>query len=962
MSNNRCFKLTALLLAACMLFCTPVFTAAADNSTASDATEPFAVLMQSAVLDETFVRSAKVQDAQGNEVADPANADPNNALVLNLQVSEGNGAEGQASMLPENTDIVRMYYQLDNRLKAYDGENDDVVWTFDDHEKQLVFKWKNGRKSFFSAAVAVAPNLPAQNDLSGEYLLVTRNKKSIVDENGWAGGGRINALAYSEKDSLIYLESLNVPVWVLTHVSGDYYTIHSRNTGAYIRIDGQKAMLENADEASAQKLLLKASGDSYFISCNGYGLNNYNLKTEDGFGAWKLGNGDNEKFRLVAPTSVATAPTNDISGTWAITFANNRKYILSADETGAVKAVGYVTNNDNKGLFPGDNVSFWTFENVTRDWYTIHTDTGYLNIDETGVRVSGTAQALLARFNGNNVFLTTGVNSSDYTLKSLNADGFGLANGTKVYNDETRITLKDATAVAGRPVQLSGSYALVNENTNGAVVAETIDATKIKSVPFYRTESGTVFSSEGEIATWTFTQRNGNWYSLQAENGKYMNITSNGVVLSDTETLVYIQEFNGKYRFTNGPVYALNNAGGNSRGGYGVYDRGEGKDRSEWMTLTAAVAPDSAVLVFDVNNGKGSTVPAAKEIQPGSAVTLPEYDGTKNNGAFIGWSRDNNIYNNVAGKNNSYREIYLPGDVYTTGGESEKLYAVYNERPADANFYIRLDGAIPDEPGDYQSSQYSKGIAISDTVRIGRWVVDVSAGKAIEGNHVANAVAANLKAFPTDDQIRAMVPGYNPETMYVHWYVLKYAGSWHVDGVIRQKTGNTVAYSTNVEGELKNEVRNMPLGFQLGENDENVTAGADSKGQVMTPTMEGYTFDGWNTEKDGSGTAYASGKEINVDEDVTLYAQWKLDEGLEIRAFTDWPEGKIGFPGAVVNLSSELIGFENKEYTLQWQHSTDGENWIDEPGANEDTYSFILSEENARYYWRIVANDIKDKE
>ncbi len=42
--------------------------------------------------------------------------------------------------------------------------------------------------------------------------------------------------------------------------------------------------------------------------------------------------------------------------------------------------------------------------------------------------------------------------------------------------------------------------------------------------------------------------------------------------------------------------------------------------------------------------------------------------------------------------------------------------------------------------------------------------------------------------------------------------------------------------------------------------------------------QEGYTFTGWNTKADGSGTAYAAGAAYDKDETVTLYAQWKKDD------------------------------------------------------------------------------------
>lgn len=39
-------------------------------------------------------------------------------------------------------------------------------------------------------------------------------------------------------------------------------------------------------------------------------------------------------------------------------------------------------------------------------------------------------------------------------------------------------------------------------------------------------------------------------------------------------------------------------------------------------------------------------------------------------------------------------------------------------------------------------------------------------------------------------------------------------------------------------------------------------------------TREGYSFAGWNTMPDGTGTAYTDQQKIKVDADMTLYAQW----------------------------------------------------------------------------------------
>ena len=42
-----------------------------------------------------------------------------------------------------------------------------------------------------------------------------------------------------------------------------------------------------------------------------------------------------------------------------------------------------------------------------------------------------------------------------------------------------------------------------------------------------------------------------------------------------------------------------------------------------------------------------------------------------------------------------------------------------------------------------------------------------------------------------------------------------------------------------------------------------------------TPTRSGYTFDGWNTKSDGSGTNYSAGGKFTTNANTTLYAKWK---------------------------------------------------------------------------------------
>lgn len=52
------------------------------------------------------------------------------------------------------------------------------------------------------------------------------------------------------------------------------------------------------------------------------------------------------------------------------------------------------------------------------------------------------------------------------------------------------------------------------------------------------------------------------------------------------------------------------------------------------------------------------------------------------------------------------------------------------------------------------------------------------------------------------------------------------------------------------------------------------TYGTDLTLSSTKPTRTGYTFTGWNTKADGTGTSYASGAKYTANSAVTLYAQW----------------------------------------------------------------------------------------
>jgi uncharacterized repeat protein (TIGR02543 family) len=256
---------------------------------------------------------------------------------------------------------------------------------------------------------------------------------------------------------------------------------------------------------------------------------------------------------------------------------------------------------------------------------------------------------------------------------------------------------------------------------------------------------------------------------------------------------------------------------------------------------------------------------------------------------------------------------------------------------------------------------------VEGILKEGHWVVDIDSTKTVNGYYVQNDVIAALNWVPSAEQIAEALKkegniDFDPETQYIHYYVLKDTSKdvWKVDGVIRNKKKVSVTYNANVPGAEKTLIKSMPGGAQVVVGSEILIGTNAGSTEVLKPTREGYVFNGWNTEPDGSGTSYSEGHYVKLTGNLNLYAQWvRSDEGqLIIKIESDWPAGKPAYEGTEITLTAKLTGFEGKEYTLQWQYSTDLNNWIDEPGANGYDFTYIMNETTATYTWRVVAKDV----
>ena len=140
----------------------------------------------------------------------------------------------------------------------------------------------------------------------------------------------------------------------------------------------------------------------------------------------------------------------------------------------------------------------------------------------------------------------------------------------------------------------------------------------------------------------------------------------------------------------------------------------------------------------------------------------------------------------------------------------------------------------------------------------------------------------------------------------------------------------------------------------------------EGDGPTVTETEDGTVIDMGETAE-----APVDGEEANADkpeEDGELDEDFILPEEGELPEEDAEPEipeidfstlqvviGEPQYDGDVMTLRATLIGFDNIDYALQWQFSTDDATWTDVSGATGDTLVVQLDESNAGCYWRVSA-------
>ena len=141
------------------------------------------------------------------------------------------------------------------------------------------------------------------------------------------------------------------------------------------------------------------------------------------------------------------------------------------------------------------------------------------------------------------------------------------------------------------------------------------------------------------------------------------------------------------------------------------------------------------------------------------------------------------------------------------------------------------------------------------------------------------------------------------------------------------KAGDTYVYSNGKWAIKGNEITITfdPNGGTGSMEAMSVNPGVDNMLTANTFTRENYTFTDWNTEEDGSGTAYADKATVNFNADTILYAQWTQDPVITFNA--NGGDGNMGTQTVKPNEATALTAntFTRADYDFAgWNTAADG--------------------------------------
>jgi uncharacterized repeat protein (TIGR02543 family) len=298
------------------------------------------------------------------------------------------------------------------------------------------------------------------------------------------------------------------------------------------------------------------------------------------------------------------------------------------------------------------------------------------------------------------------------------------------------------------------------------------------------------------------------------------------------------------------------------------------------MTADVALYPrwtaNSYSITYSGNGNTGGSVPS-----PGSFTTGgTPYTVVGNTGSLVRTGYTFSGWNTAIDGSGT---AYAAENTYSTLANLT-LYAMWSPNSYAVTFDSQGGGVV-------SSGTYSTGGSVaspSDPSRTGYtfagWFTSPSGGTAL--------------TFPYSPS------GTGDITLYAQWTAKTYAIAY--DG--NSNSGGSVP---------------SPGSFTTGGVNYTVESNAGSL------TLDGYSFGGWNTAADGSGTTYAPGSSLTTTSDVTLYALWLTNRTVSYEGngatSGSVPTAEVSGEGGLYTVAGNTGSLERTGYVFGgWNTAADG--------------------------------------
>lgn len=338
-------------------------------------------------------------------------------------------------------------------------------------------------------------------------------------------------------------------------------------------------------------------------------------------------------------------------------------------------------------------------------------------------------------------------------------------------------------------------------------------------------------------------------------------------------------------------------------------------------TLTAQWDVLTYTITYDANGGTGAPANQSYTYHSTESITLSSTKPTRTGYTFKGWSRNDP---------DATTATYSAGGSYRRWNTSCTLYAVWEEIVYKV-YYV--NGSISDSANVYGPISVKhtathtllgqSDIGFTKTgYHISGYNIKISDGNKWRATNNSTGVTDwhdKTTAYSSDYTLVEQAPGYNMKT-----YHRQSGGTVWLYIVWEPNTYNVKYNANGGTGTMSNSIHTYDTAKAL-------TANAF--------TRTGYTFAGWNTKADGTGTSYANQASVKnltstAGATVNLYAQWEpitYNVKYNANGGTGAPEDIVVSYGSTITINGNP--FLRPGYTfVSWNTKLDGTGTSYNPG------------------------------